>query len=254
MLAPISKVVVAALARETDGSNDLPRKYFRHYVDLVADPQLLTPRWGGWHERFGGHSMLSSHTIGRRRTRSLVLLFSSVLMFVGVLFVPPVSADEPGETTVGYLLVQQALGHLLHDSSEEGVMVAMEKIDDALATDDQEGVDLAQLEQAQAALEAGMVQESQDLLQASIGEALGDVQPAVGEETGTTIVMASLPGRGGLAGGDWVLILASVLLVFVGVALAWLFRPQDNIHELRQSLGAPRPTHADPSSTAEDSR
>jgi len=184
--------------------------------------------------------MHAHHSTARRRRRSVGLLFSSVLVLVGALFVSPASADEPGETTVGYVLVQQALGQLANDATDEGIMLAMEKIDDALSTDDQDGVDVAQLKLAQTALEEGQVQEGRDLLQGSIAQAVSDLEPAVGEETGTTVVLTPLPGRGGLTGADWIMLLASVLLLLTGVVMSWFFRPQDNIHELRQRLGPPQ--------------
>lgn len=114
----------------------------------------------------------------------------------------PASADEPGKTDVGYLLVQQALGHLTHDTTAAGVDAAMEKDGDALETDDQEGVDVPTLEQAMAALEAEDVEGARRLLQDSIAEALHNRPPATGMDSGATTVRPELEGRSGLADED----------------------------------------------------
>lgn len=76
----------------------------------------------------------------------------------------PASAHGEGETQEGYLLVQQALGHLAHDTSHEGIDLAMEKVDDALAAADQDGVAVAEVEQAKQALAAGQVAQARTLL------------------------------------------------------------------------------------------
>jgi hypothetical protein len=192
-------------------------------------------------------------TAGTRKRPASLILFT-LLVLAGALPVGSASADEPGETTVGYVLVQQALGHLAHDSSEEGVMVAMEKVDDALSTENQEGVDVAQLEQAQTLLESGQVLGARALLQSSIAQALSEIEPAVGEETGTTEVLSPLPGRGELTGQDWILLLASVLLLLTGAVLSWIFRPQDKVRELRQRLATPQGVLDTPvASTTEES-
>lgn len=165
-------------------------------------------------------------------------LVACVVALGCVLLASPARADEPGETTVGYVLVQQALGHLAHDTTGVGIEFATEKIDDALATSDRDGVDVTELEKAKTALEAGHVSEGQALLQRSIAAAVSQLQPAVGEETGTTVVLSPLPGRSGLTGTDGFLLAFSVLLLLLGVGLAWLFRPLDNIGELRRNLQA----------------
>ena len=138
----------------------------------------------------------------------------------------------------GYVLVQQALGHLAHDPTSVGIELATEKIDDALSTPDRDGVDVNELQKAKTALEAGQVSEAQALLQRSIATAVSQLQPAVGEESGTKVVLSPLPGRSGLTGTDGFLLAVSVLLLLLGVGLAWLFRPRDNIRELRRNLKA----------------
>ncbi len=164
----------------------------------------------------------------------------AVLAVVGVLGMsPPASAHGEGETEEGYLLVQQALGHLAHDTSHAGIELAMEKVDDALATKDQEGVAVAEVEQARQALEQGNADEARTLLQGSITKALSGLAPAVGEETGTSVVVPALTGRDGLRGRDWGFLVVSVLFLIAGAALAFLFRPHDTVGELSRRLGAP---------------
>ena len=171
--------------------------------------------------------------------RSLLrALISSGLAVAGTLaFAPGAWAHGgEGETEEGYVLVQQALGHLAH----EGALAsdaAMEKVDDALATTDQEGVDVALVQQAEDALKAGDVSKAQDLLQRSIAVAVSSLKPAVGEHTGTSTVLSDLPGRGPLTTLDWGLLGISALIAAVGAGLAVRLRPPDTLRALRTRLG-----------------
>jgi hypothetical protein len=158
------------------------------------------------------------------------------LLLATFVSVPPARADGEGETTKGYLLVQQALGHLAHDTGMSGIDLAMEKVDDALETDDQEGVDVAELEQGMAALEAGDVDGARTLLQDSIQQAITALPPATGSQTGTLIVPPELSGRPNIRTQDWVLVSASILALALGVWLTFLFRPHDTIRKLRTCL------------------
>lgn len=150
--------------------------------------------------------------------------------------------DGEGETTEGYLLVQQALGHLAHDPGMSGMEAANEKVNDALTTKDQEGVDVAELRRGKAALEAGNVVRARSLLQDSIQEALGALPPATGNQTGTRQIPPELPGRTGLHAQDWMLIAASVLALVLGVWLSVLFRPDETIRTLRARLAPTLPS------------
>lgn len=165
---------------------------------------------------------------------------SALAFLVMFALAPPASADGEGETTEGYLLVQQALGHLAHDTSHEGMTLAMEKIEDALATEDQEGVDVATLEQAKTALEAEQIDPARTLLQASITQALSGLPPATGEETGTTVIEPALDTRDGMSRSDWSLIAFSLLALLAGVLLAFRFRPADTVGELRRRMDGRR--------------
>ena len=171
-----------------------------------------------------------------RRTVSLACLLLGFAL--GLLATAPTALAHGGdESQEGYLLVQQALGHLAHDTSHTGIDLAMEKVDDALAAEDHDGVAIPQVTQAKAALEAGQVESARSLLQDSIKVALSELPPAVGNETGTKLIAPELPGREGLTGLDWLLLGASVVLVAVGLAMSSVFRPRDSVGVLRRRLG-----------------
>ena len=141
--------------------------------------------------------------------------------------------DESGE---GYVLVQQALAHLAHDTSHVGMELAMEKVDDALGAEDQEGVAVAEVERAMQALEADQAGRARSLLQASIEGALSELPPAVGEQTGTTVVAPALERQGDLTGRDWWFLAVSAAALLAGVVLAYRFRPSDTVADLRRRL------------------
>ena len=162
------------------------------------------------------------------------------LTTLGAVTVAPAAwAHGDDETTEGYLLVQQALGHLAHDTGPTGIDLAMEKVDDALAAEDQDGMSVTDVEQAMTALEAGDADRARALLEGSIEQALSDLPPATGEQTGTRTVPSELPGRAGSLGGeDWGLLIASTLLMLLGLWLAARFRPADSTRVLRSRLGS----------------
>jgi hypothetical protein len=178
--------------------------------------------------------------------RSLAAALVALTSLVGAIALPqPASAHGDDETQEGYLLVQQALGHLAHDTGSEGVDLAMEKVKDALETEDQEGVDVPEVEQGMRALDAGRVDQARTLLQDSISEALAEQPRATGNQSGTTVVLSELPGRSGLSGLDWALLGASIALAGVGLVLSYRFRPRDSVAELRRRLQPDATTAAD---------
>lgn len=201
--------------------------------------------------RVSQHRRAAAIHTSRPRRLLVVLVAITGMAIVNVVAAASASAHGDDETTEGYVLVQQALGHLAHDTSMTGRDLAMEKIDDALNTTDQEGVDVAELQRAKAALAAGQVVQARTLLQDSITQALATLEPATGEETGTTVVLTPLPGGQGRTDVDWVLLGVSTMLLVVGVYLAWLFRPRDNVRALRRRLDPPAHlaagTESDPS-------
>ncbi len=173
-------------------------------------------------------------------TRSLARLVAilAVVLSGSLAVASPALAHGGDETEEGYLLVQQALGHLAHDTSADGIDLAMEKVDDALNTEDQEGVAVPELQEAKAALVDGNVNQARSLLQDSIAEAVQGLPPATGIQTGTTTVTPELPGRSGLGAQDWSLLIASLLVLLLGIWLAFRFRPHESVRILRSRLAA----------------
>ena len=172
--------------------------------------------------------------LARQLLRGVVVL--AVGLFGLSVMASSASAHGGDESQEGYLLVQQGLGYLAHDTSTEGIDLAMEKVDDALAAEDQDGVDVAEVERAKSALDAGQVDQARELLQGSITEALSMLDPATGEQTGTTVVVPELVGRQGLTGRDAAFLAVSVLLLVLGVGLSFHWRPRDDIKALRRQL------------------
>jgi len=142
---------------------------------------------------------------------------------------------------------------MAHDSGPGGIELAMEKVDDALSAEDQDGVAVARVEQARQALENGRVKQARALLQGSIEEALSMQAPAVGDQTGTKLVLPALPGRKDLTGRDWGFLTISLIVFVAGAGLAFRFRPRDTVGELRRRLDASPAVldDADPASQAE---
>jgi len=188
--------------------------------------------------------------------RRLALCLVAVIGLLGAIVVPPAAFGHgDDETQEGYLLVQQALGHLAHDTSSEGIDLAMEKVDDALETEDQEGVNVAEVEDGMRALETGQVERARALLQDSIEEALAEQPTATGYETGTTVVMSALPGRTELNGQDLGLLVGSFAVAGLGLVLAYRFRPRDSVRALRGRLKAEGPAaEGDPTTSSDIER
>lgn len=156
----------------------------------------------------------------------LAILSSAVLA-------QPASADEGDASTEGYVIVQQALSYLVNDTGPDAAAQALMKVDEALAAEDQEGVDVDQVRQAKSALEAGQFDEGRTLLQGSIAAALSVLGPATAEETGTSVVLGPLQPRAVLTGWDIGFLILSLVMAFTGIALAILFRPRQTLRDLR---------------------
>jgi hypothetical protein len=156
----------------------------------------------------------------------------------------PASAHGADASKEGYVLVQQALGHLAHDGGHVGMDAAMEKINDALAATDHDGVDVAEVQQAKQVLQAEQVDRARSLLQDSIKAALAELPSATGEMTGTKLVLAPMPGHDGLAERDLFFLAASATLLLIGFGLAGWYRPADTIGDLRRLLVGPTARHA----------
>lgn len=166
------------------------------------------------------------------RGRYLITLVASILVvFVGAGTASAHGGDESDEASV---LVRQAIAFLVNDSGN--LAAAAEKVDDAQATADQEGVDLDLLEQGAAALAAGDGHTARSLLERSIGARshldggdpapIGQVaEPLVGADTGVAIVTDPLDVGRDLTTGDWVALGGLLAIGAIGVALSLRFRP-----------------------------
>lgn len=147
----------------------------------------------------------------------------------------PAAADEPGESDEASVLVRQAIVFAAQESPDP--MKVLEKVEDALEVDNQEGVDIALVAEARDVLDAGGdVKEARALLERSIGAvpASGD-EPnpightptgATGAEPGEELVADPLPGDRDVDGGDAALLAVSGGLVAIGVWLALRYRPR----------------------------
>ncbi|MFA4840937.1 MAG: hypothetical protein WC580_04435 [Agrococcus sp.] len=179
-----------------------------------------------------------SGNAGSLRLRSAALLIAVLASLGSPFAASPASADGGQSAEEGYVMVLQALSFLVNDEGPGGSAQAAAMVEDALAAEDQDGVDVAALEQARTALEDGDTDQARTLLQGSIAEAVAELEPAVGEETGTTQMLPPLTSQGALSLTDWVFLGLSVLVAAAGVALAVLFRPSESLRELRETITA----------------
>ncbi len=168
---------------------------------------------------------------GRRSLVGFLVVFLSVAL-VG----QPAWAHGGQSPTEGYVMVQQALSYLVNDPSPAGTTQALMKVDEALAAKDQDGVAVAEVKQAKTDLMNGDTKSGRALLQGSIKEAVAALKPAVGEETGTTIMVAPFVPHGALTGTAWVFLVLSVLVTIGGTILAVRFRPPEGMRDLRRDI------------------
>lgn len=155
-------------------------------------------------------------------------------------------ADEPGESTESRVLVQQAIALIVNTPDDR--MAIEERISDALEAPDTEGADLATVEKAKAALAADDLDQTRSWLQVAIGAGpylgngvppkVGETsgqpgKPAVGGESGTSVVLDELDPSGNLGGSDVVLLGLSTVAIAAGLLLAWRFRPEDTVRQMR---------------------
>ena len=149
-------------------------------------------------------------------------------------FAPAAWAHGGGESSESLVLVRQAIGFLVNKPGD--TMDVEDKMKDAMAAPDKAGVNLALVNSAMKALDAGQMMKVRLLLERSIGARpimgnedpvqIGQVPPAVtGEDTGTLVALDPLPGRHGLTGTDWILLTISIVLLAAGAVLSVRMRP-----------------------------
>jgi hypothetical protein len=172
---------------------------------------------------------------GRIPLRRPVAVLAALLVGVWLttLAAGPALAHGDNDSDQASVLVLQAIGFIVNkpgDMDDIG-----DKVNDALQAPDKEGVDMAQVQAAKDALDKGDMDQARGLLQQSLKPG-APMAGAKGEETGTSVVHDGLNPRGRLAGGDWVLLLLSVLVLAVGGWLSVRLRPADSIRALRRQL------------------
>lgn len=165
--------------------------------------------------------------------RAVVLLAAlTAAVLVGAV---PATADEPGESTVAHHLVREAIALIVNTP---GNMEAVrEKVGDALEVEDQEGVDISLVRQADAALAAGDMHEARALLERSIGarphRGTSDVAP-IGEVSEHRMARGGDPGdapildpldTSDIEGGDVAAIAVGAAVALAGILLGWRWRP-----------------------------
>lgn len=180
--------------------------------------------------------MFISRIPPRRSTTILAALLIGV--WLTTIAAAPALARDEGSSDQASVLVLQAIGLIANKPG--GMDDIGAKVDDALQAPNKEGVDMQQVQAAKDALDKGDMDQARTLLQQSLQGGV-PTQGAVGEETGTTTVHDPLNTRGHLAGGDWVLLVLSVLAVALGSWLAVRFRPAESVRVLRRQLLTPPP-------------
>jgi hypothetical protein len=146
-------------------------------------------------------------------------------------------AHGPDETERAYDLVRQAIALIVNTPDDmDGIA---DKVNDAIEAEDSSGVQITVVKQAEGAMEAGDLHQTRALLEKSIGarvhtdasEPVPIGQPAaVGADTGTVAAVDAMPGRGDIAGSDWIMLALSVLVGVGGIALSIRLRPRHLPH------------------------
>lgn len=137
--------------------------------------------------------------------------------------------QESGQASV---LVEQAIALIANDAGDERVA---ERIRDALEAPDTEGVDLAKVDQSLDVIgrpgeDSAAAAQARALLLESVGGKLPSApqqgRPAVGAETGTSVILDEFKPRAGISnGGDAVVLAVALAGILAGTYLAWRMRP-----------------------------
>jgi hypothetical protein len=174
----------------------------------------------------------------RRRTGRRIPAAAGLTALVAALLLAaapaPAWAHGDEESMPAYDLVRQAIALIVNTPDDHEAIE--DKVNDALEAEDTSQVKLPLVEQAKEAFEADDMHQVRSKLEAAIGARvhtgdaepvpIGEPAPVTGEETGTVAAIDALPGRGGLTGGDWVLIAVSALVGLIGIALSVWVRPR----------------------------
>ncbi|HVT75876.1 MAG TPA: hypothetical protein VHD87_02515 [Acidimicrobiales bacterium] len=167
-----------------------------------------------------------------RRTAAAAFAAATMLMMVAA----PAFAHGDNESNKAGDLVRQAIAHIVHDP--KNTMDAAEKLEDAESAANKQGVDMALVRQAAAALERGDAHAARSLLERSIGARshltrddplpIGQTHPhATGAETGINVVTDPLAAHRAVTGGDTAALAGLAALGALGTYLAVRFRPHN---------------------------
>ena len=141
----------------------------------------------------------------------------------------PALAHGDGDSEQSRVLVLDALTYLANKPA--GYMdVATDKVADALAAPDKEGVDLSQVKAAQGAIENNDMMQARALLQASLTPMTG---PVTGEDPGTTKMLDPLTGHTAWNAYQVTLAALSGASLLIGILLARHWRPTRRLRALR---------------------
>jgi len=169
---------------------------------------------------------------------SMRLVFAAVLaVTLALLGAGTAGAHEDEDEEPAHTMVLQAIALIVNKPGDMHEIA--EHIEGALSAEDREGVDLALVRQASAAMEADDLTRARELLQTSLdtGSATrSSDEPAFATagDTGTTVVLdEDRPGTG-IDGGDIVLLALAAAVIVLGGLLEWRWRPPDSVHRLRR--------------------
>jgi hypothetical protein len=179
---------------------------------------------------------------GPRRHRPAVVAMGALLVLL--FSAEPAAAHEGEQSTEASDLIRQAIALIVNTPND--TMAIEDKINDAINANDKTGVDIAPVQQANDALEAGDLHRARALLEVSIGAQphlssalpvdIGKAPAAPGAApSGVNLATGDNPG-GGLAddplvasrhfdGRTSTMLAVSIALVVVGVVLAIRYRP-----------------------------
>lgn len=187
----------------------------------------------------------------RPRVSSAAARFAAAaaVSVLGLAAPPPAFAhgDEGGVPARESVL--QAIAYVVNTPDDMDMIT--DKLTDARDSQDQAGVDIAEVERAIQVLGKGDMPQVRLLLEQSIGARAdlsgldvrhvlqvapggSTVSLATGEQPGTLIVTDELTGRGPWSGTDSALIGVAAGAAAAGVLLGWRFRPAHSVHRLRQ--------------------
>ena len=190
---------------------------------------------------------------------------TAVAFAAAVTFAVPAYAHEDEAATKASVLVRQAIALIVNTPSDD--MGIEDKINDALESKVPEGVDLDVVRQAKQAFASGDMHATRTLLERSIGArphlsgampvpidqmpgnaasgmtgsvmdtSSGPMQMAVGDEPGNGVADDPLVAQRDLSGRELGALIASLLAIAAGLALAVRFRPPVPLRRLRARGG-----------------